>query len=143
MERLPTRLELTKRNIQVADISCPLCASGDETAAHLFTACCFAAEVWAKVSRWCKVPYLVAFSFKDIIQAHLHCGLKGKEQLMYQGIVIITCWLIWKARNELVFSGKPPKAEDVFCSIKSVSYLWFKYRSKCIDISWDRWCNFA
>ncbi|KAJ0599091.1 putative RNA-directed DNA polymerase [Helianthus annuus] len=143
MERLPTRLELAKRNIQVADISCPLCATGDETAAHLFTACCFAAEVWSKVSRWCKVPYLVAFSFKDIIQAHLHCGLKGKEQLMYQGIVIVTCWLIWKARNELVFSGKPPKAEDVFCSIKSVSYLWFKYRSKCIDISWERWCKFA
>ncbi|MFS8033190.1 putative reverse transcriptase zinc-binding domain-containing protein [Helianthus anomalus] len=79
MERLPTRVELLKRNIQVGDVACPLCESEDETATHLFIACGFAAAIWAKISLWCKVPYLVAFSFKDVVNDHCFCGLEGKK----------------------------------------------------------------
>ncbi|KAJ0450527.1 putative RNA-directed DNA polymerase [Helianthus annuus] len=142
-ERLPTKVELSKRNIQVGAVSCPLCESGDETALHLFTACGFATAVWAKVCLWCKVPFLVAFSFKDILEAHRFNGLKGNKSLAFQGIVLIACWLIWKARNELVFNGSKPNPDEVFCSIKSVGFLWFKNRAKCIDISWSDWCKFV
>ncbi|XP_022003938.1 uncharacterized protein LOC110901415 [Helianthus annuus] len=109
MERLPTRVELCKCNIPVPDVGCPMCESGDESAVHLFTACSFATSVWLKVSTWCKVPFLVAFSFKDVLSAHRFCGLQGKCLLAYQGIVIITCWMIWKARNDVVFNAKIPK----------------------------------
>ncbi|MFS8007526.1 putative RNA-directed DNA polymerase [Helianthus anomalus] len=142
MERLPTRLELAKRNIPINGTSCPLCDDGEESASHLFTACRFATEVWAKVCSWAKTPFLVAFSLRDVLNAHVHCGLKGKQQFMFQGIVVVTCWIIWRARNDRVFNGKIPKADDVFRSIKSAGYLWFKNRCKYIDTNWDKWCNF-
>ncbi|XP_022004387.1 uncharacterized protein LOC110901940 [Helianthus annuus] len=115
----------------------------EETAMHLFTSCSLAMSIRSKVSIWCKVPFLVAFSFKDILEAHWFSGLKGKDQAAYQGIVIIACWLIWKARNKRVFSVKVPKADEIFCSIKLLGYLWFRDRSKCIDVSWETLCNFV
>ncbi|XP_022042127.1 uncharacterized protein LOC110944788 [Helianthus annuus] len=65
LERLPTKVELCKRNVQVEGLGCPMCEEGDEMAAHLFTACSFAMSIWTKISSWCKVPFLMAFSFKD------------------------------------------------------------------------------
>ncbi|KAM0045230.1 putative reverse transcriptase zinc-binding domain-containing protein [Helianthus debilis subsp. tardiflorus] len=93
LERLPTRVELRKRNIPIPDVVCPVCALGEETTMHLFTACSLATSIWSRVSRWCKVPFLVAFSFKDILEAHRFSGLKGKDQVAYQGIVISVCCL--------------------------------------------------
>ncbi|KAJ0834488.1 putative reverse transcriptase zinc-binding domain-containing protein [Helianthus annuus] len=143
LERLPTRVELLKRNIQVPEIACPMCECGDESAVHLFTACNFATRIWSKISSWCNVPFPLAFSFKDVVEAFRYCGLKGKLQLAFQGIAIIACWAIWIARNELVFSARVPKVEEVFCSIRSLGFIWFKNRSKCIDISWEDWCKFV
>ncbi|KAJ0611749.1 putative RNA-directed DNA polymerase [Helianthus annuus] len=143
MDRLPTKLELRKRSIQVGDVMCPLCGSGEESADHLFTACSFATAIWSKISSWCKVPFIMAFSFKDVVVAHRFSGLKGRLSLAYQGIVLISCWLIWQVRNDCVFNGKVPKVEEVFCSIRSLGFLWFSNRSKCIDMSWIEWCKFV
>ncbi|KAJ0917919.1 putative reverse transcriptase zinc-binding domain-containing protein [Helianthus annuus] len=143
LNRIPTRVELSKRNIMVQDSSCPLCLSADETVDHLFTACSFITALWSKVSSWCKTPFLVAFSFRDIVEAHLSCGLAGKSKVAYHGVVLLLCWRVWKARNEVVFSGKPPNVEDVFSDIRSLGYLWFKYRSKHRECSWSDWCKFV
>ncbi|KAM0051495.1 putative reverse transcriptase zinc-binding domain-containing protein [Helianthus debilis subsp. tardiflorus] len=141
MERLPTQLEFLKRNIPVVDSCCSMCNEGVETAGHLFTRCSFVAEVWAKVSNWSRTPFLVAFSFKNVLEAHIHYGLKGKKQALFHGIVVITCWFIWKARNDRVFNGKTLKAEEVFRSIMSAGYLWYRNRTKCIDVTWGNWCK--
>ncbi|MFS7948184.1 putative reverse transcriptase zinc-binding domain-containing protein [Helianthus anomalus] len=136
LERLPTRLELCKRGIGLPEVACPMCGDGEETASHLFTACSFSTAIWVKISSWCNVPFPVAFSFVDVVEAFRFSGLNGSKLLRYQGIVIIACWMIWKARNDLVFNAKSPKVEEVFCSIRSLGFFWFNSRSKCIDLSW-------
>ncbi|KAJ0766710.1 putative reverse transcriptase zinc-binding domain-containing protein [Helianthus annuus] len=90
-ERLPTRVELSKRNVSVPEVTCPLCTSGDETVSHMFTSCEFATAVWLKVSRWCNTPFPMAFSIRDILEGHEYSGLKGKALNAYKGILLITC----------------------------------------------------
>nr|GEW95698.1 RNA-directed DNA polymerase, eukaryota [Tanacetum cinerariifolium] len=50
LDRLPTRVNLAKRNVAVASLLCPLCDSED--AAHLFFRCDMAKDVMFLVSRW-------------------------------------------------------------------------------------------
>nr|GEY55259.1 RNA-directed DNA polymerase, eukaryota [Tanacetum cinerariifolium] len=45
LDRLPTRVNLAKRNVAVANLLCPLCESGMEDAAHLFFRCDMAKDV--------------------------------------------------------------------------------------------------
>ncbi|KAF5754385.1 putative RNA-directed DNA polymerase [Helianthus annuus] len=46
MERLPTRIALAARNVDISDIRCVLCGDYDESSEHLFVSCQFAQSVW-------------------------------------------------------------------------------------------------
>nr|GFA85952.1 RNA-directed DNA polymerase, eukaryota [Tanacetum cinerariifolium] len=52
LDRLPTGVNLAKRNVAFASLLCPLCDSGMEDAAHLFFRCDMAKDVMFLVSRW-------------------------------------------------------------------------------------------
>nr|GEV95460.1 RNA-directed DNA polymerase, eukaryota [Tanacetum cinerariifolium] len=52
LDRLPTRVNLAKRNVAVASLLCPLCDSGMEDAAHLFFRCDMSKDVMFLVSHW-------------------------------------------------------------------------------------------
>ncbi|KAJ0620843.1 hypothetical protein HanIR_Chr01g0001991 [Helianthus annuus] len=125
------------------DVSCPLCNFGDESVDHLFTSCFVAAAVWQFISTWCKRPNIFAFSYKDLQELHLSAGLSEASKDAFQGIIIIVCWRIWKARNELKFAGKSLKIENITSEIKALNFLWFSNRSKCRNITWENWCKFV
>ncbi|XP_022015087.1 uncharacterized protein LOC110914609 [Helianthus annuus] len=67
LDRLPTKLALRRRSIQVEDTVCSLCGEGEETVDHLFTTCSVLCGVWSVLSSWCKVPQMYAFTFKDLM----------------------------------------------------------------------------
>nr|GEZ21519.1 hypothetical protein [Tanacetum cinerariifolium] len=52
LDRLPTRVNLAKKNVAVASLLCPLCDSGMEDAAHLFFRCDMTKDVMFLVSHW-------------------------------------------------------------------------------------------
>jgi len=45
-DRLPTRVNLARREIQVGNMCCPLCSGDIETAQHLFSTCRVAQNIW-------------------------------------------------------------------------------------------------
>ena len=72
LDRLPTKIELVKRNVFTEDCLCALCEEGEETVDHIFTGCVFAARVWNGTSLWCGIPNIFAFSTKDLVNLHKH-----------------------------------------------------------------------
>ncbi|XP_076905265.1 uncharacterized protein LOC143560980 [Bidens hawaiensis] len=142
MGRIPTRETLRKRNIKVPFRLCGLCDLEVESVEHVFSGCLVALRVWEFVGHWCKAPPVFVFSVRDLLELHLASGLGVLEKKILQGVVIIACWRIWKARNEKVFKGKEIKIEEIIGDIKSLGFLWFKNRSKCKSIDWLKWCKF-
>jgi hypothetical protein len=78
------------------DFNCVLCiGSIEETTFHLFLSCPFAIQCWS----WLQVqldpsldPFQVFESFKAQIQTPF-----------FMEIIILMCWTIWKARNDMIF----------------------------------------
>ncbi|MFS7895261.1 hypothetical protein Hanom_Chr00s002594g01701761 [Helianthus anomalus] len=68
--------------------------------------------------------------------------VQKQKRRMIQLIVLTTCWEIWKARNDLIFSGKRIDIEKIFGEIQTSSYLWAKYRAKRSNLEWRSWLNF-
>ncbi|XP_021984804.1 uncharacterized protein LOC110880626 [Helianthus annuus] len=93
LDRLATRVNLKRRNVNINSILCPFCNEFEETMEHL-TACSVAIRLWSELSVWCKIPPIFAFNFKDILDTHNFSQAGKKEKKIIQGLVIISCWCI-------------------------------------------------
>ncbi|XP_076925722.1 uncharacterized protein LOC143588649 [Bidens hawaiensis] len=127
LDKLPTQVALSRRNIQVPFRLCGLCDSEIEAVEHVLVGCSVALKVWDFVSSWCKFPPIFAFSVKDLLDLYSSSGLGVDKKVVFQGIVIIACWSIWKARNDRIFEGRVVKVEDIVGNIRSLDFLWYKY----------------
>ncbi|XP_022031703.2 uncharacterized protein LOC110932755 [Helianthus annuus] len=70
LNRIPTADALRRRGIVVGDEACPLCKLEIESVEHLFTSCVTAVVLWQNISRWCRIPPIFAFLFKDLLEIH-------------------------------------------------------------------------
>ncbi|GJT90952.1 RNA-directed DNA polymerase, eukaryota, reverse transcriptase zinc-binding domain protein [Tanacetum coccineum] len=57
LDRLPHRLNLSSRGIEIPEISCPSCSGNVESNQHIFFGCDFAKEVWKIIRRWCEEAF--------------------------------------------------------------------------------------
>ncbi|KAG4906187.1 hypothetical protein JHK82_054823 [Glycine max] len=48
-DRLPTKLNLRRRNVKINDLHCPFCRRSEEDAAHLFFHCSRITPIWGKL----------------------------------------------------------------------------------------------
>ena len=142
MHKIPTADALRRRNMVGIDSGCSICGEEDESVEHLFTSCWIAMNVWNRICSWTRVQRFFVFSFKDLIELYNHVGLKGKAKKIFKGIIFISCWAIWRARNKRKFEGKIVKIEEVMSDIKSLGFLWVRSRAKCSNLAWIDWCKF-
>ncbi|GJX62764.1 RNA-directed DNA polymerase, eukaryota, partial [Tanacetum coccineum] len=56
LDRLPHRLNISSRGMDIQSISCPMCNCNVETSSHIFVECDIASEVWRMVQNWYDIP---------------------------------------------------------------------------------------
>ncbi|KAJ0557186.1 putative reverse transcriptase zinc-binding domain-containing protein [Helianthus annuus] len=143
LNRIPTADALLRRGIHVGEGVCPLCKSGDESVEHLFTSCVVAIILWQKVSRWCGLPPIFAFSVFDLLETHKDRNISPGTKHVVQGVLFTSLWCLWLARNRAVFSNVDVKVDSVFSDVRSLGFLWYKHRRKGVVTSWSDWCKFV
>ncbi|KAJ0428502.1 hypothetical protein HanHA300_Chr17g0646851 [Helianthus annuus] len=121
---------------------CGLCNEGTESADHLFTGCSISMGVWDRFSEWLKLPNFFAFSISDLLVIHEGAGGDRQAKEIVRGLVLVTCWVIWKARNNRVFSNGSEDSNDSFGEVRSLGFFWLRCRSKHSSIVWRDWCSY-
>ncbi|MFS8023898.1 hypothetical protein Hanom_Chr16g01456911 [Helianthus anomalus] len=71
----------------------------------------------------------------------LNVSERKKEAV--QGIIMVTCWSLWRARNNVRFSNSLIRIENIISDVKVLSFFWFSSRSKNKGIGWEEWCSFV
>ncbi|KAM0041803.1 putative reverse transcriptase zinc-binding domain-containing protein [Helianthus debilis subsp. tardiflorus] len=140
--KLPTRMALRRRRINIPVTSCPFCNFCDEDINHLMVGCGFSYGVWSLICKWCKLDPFFAYDFEDLLLLYknVHAG-KWRKKII-RGIVMVTAWVIWNVRNEKIFQNKDNKIADVVAEVKSKAFLWLKHRSKYKNIVWKDWASY-
>ncbi|KAJ0900727.1 putative reverse transcriptase zinc-binding domain-containing protein [Helianthus annuus] len=142
-DRLPTKVALASRNIIINDTRCVLCGDYEESSEHLFVSCHFTQSVWLVMAQWCRIPPIVAFCLRDLLDAHLFLhGCKKKKKVL-NAIVQVVIWCVWKVRNEVIFGQVAPSISSVVEESKSMAFLWIKNRSGSSQWSWNEWRSFS
>nr|GEX64936.1 RNA-directed DNA polymerase, eukaryota [Tanacetum cinerariifolium] len=117
LDALPTRLNISRRGMDILCLDCPYCGSGVESSAHLFFKCAFVRRIASKISEWWNVPYADCNSYKEWSAwlVSLHLGVKSK--LMFEGIFYTLWWFIWFYRNKLIFDANPPLKAMIYDNV--------------------------
>ncbi|KAJ0732921.1 putative RNA-directed DNA polymerase [Helianthus annuus] len=142
-ERLPTRLALVYRNVNIGDTRCIFCGEYEESSEHLFVSCQFSQTVWIIMAQWCKIPPILAFCLRDLLDLHFFMQGSNRKKKVINAIVQVVIWSIWRMRNEVIFGQVDPCITRVVEESKSMSFHWIKNRSRSSHWTWNDWRAFS
>ncbi|GKA98526.1 RNA-directed DNA polymerase, eukaryota [Tanacetum coccineum] len=84
---LPTRINLSRRGIDIHAISCPICDCGVESSEHLFFSCKTIQEIGKKVVRWWNINYVEVNSYEEWKTWLTSCRMASKLKQIFEGCV--------------------------------------------------------
>ncbi|GKC47574.1 RNA-directed DNA polymerase, eukaryota, partial [Tanacetum coccineum] len=137
-DRLPTRVNLIRRDVQVPSSNCPICSSDDEDASHLLFRCSMAADIHRLICRWWGLNWANIGSYAEWLSWFKDIWLGSNVKSFLEGVFYVSWWYIWTFRNKLMFASVKPRKDVIFDDIISSSFTWCNARSK-LSFTWDSW----
>ncbi|KAK1429467.1 hypothetical protein QVD17_11676 [Tagetes erecta] len=136
LDRIPTKVALTSRGVQVGSEECSFCFGNYESSEHLLLHCLFATMVWNKIARWCGWSMPLFNSVRECMDSYSDItGSNSKKETMAV-ILKATVWYIW-----LVFNSSTPSVDGVVDKVRVNTFFWLKHRARKINVVWHKWCS--
>ncbi|GJU81649.1 RNA-directed DNA polymerase, eukaryota [Tanacetum coccineum] len=89
LDRLPSRLNLLNRGVQIPNLRCQICFSAQEDSSHLFFSSCLARYVTRLVCRWWNVSWSLFSSYADWLVWFSSVRLSSKLKKMLEGVFYV------------------------------------------------------
>lgn len=140
-ERIPVRVALSDRGIDMPSILCERCHNDVETVFHSFGQCVYAQEVWLKVCNWWKVDCKVGEDLKSVLLWEAPGSFGEMEKLVWQAVIWGSVYFIWKARNDLIFNNRDLEVEVLFSLIQIKVFEWINARMPKGSLQWSLWLS--
>ncbi|GJR02915.1 RNA-directed DNA polymerase, eukaryota [Tanacetum coccineum] len=130
LDKLPTRLNLSLRRIDIPSIICPNCSITVESTSHLLFSCHLARQIMLKVARWWDLEVNDFHSYGDWLIWFNNLRLPKRLKEVLEGVFYVMWWTIWKFRNMVLFGRSQPRMDLLFDDIVLLSYTWCS--SRCV-----------
>ncbi|XP_071704916.1 uncharacterized protein [Rutidosis leptorrhynchoides] len=134
-ERLLVLSELDKRGIDLHSVLCPLCDSNIESVSHSLLTCDKVQDVWEKVREWWGFDS-TNLSFDNLLRGLVPSSCSELGGIIWQAVEWISCYLIWRNRNQNVFKKTTWTTPNALNEIQVKSYDWIAKRCKRRKIDW-------
>ncbi|GJX47702.1 RNA-directed DNA polymerase, eukaryota, reverse transcriptase zinc-binding domain protein [Tanacetum coccineum] len=141
LDRLPHRLNLSSRGMDIPAISCPSCNANVESANHIFFECDIATDMWKLVFRWCDIPLFQASSWDSFNDWNISWHASKEKKHRFYVITTSVLWWLWRYRNSVTFNSQPLRKSDLFDNVRFSSFLWLHNRDH-MKLSWNDWLMF-
>ncbi|GJZ77827.1 RNA-directed DNA polymerase, eukaryota [Tanacetum coccineum] len=138
LDCLPTKLNISRRGMDIDSIICPMCDNEVESTSHLFFTCHIAREIFRKISRWWDVSYTDIHSYEEWVTWIVNLRLSMKYKKVLEGVFYVMWWHIWAFCNKRIFGPKNSSMALIFDNVVSRSFYWCRSRSKA-SFSWIDW----
>nr|GEZ09993.1 putative ribonuclease H protein At1g65750 family [Tanacetum cinerariifolium] len=137
--KLPVRVGLDKRGIDLDTILCPCCGDIVESCDHSLILCNMAMSVWEKILNWWKLGMVDAFTIRDMFSHDGGDNFHNYSRMLWQVVTWSTGYFIWKERNTHVFKGKVSSVNKIVQDIKLKSFEWISRRTRKKPFEWQLW----
>lgn len=119
---IPTRSQLRLKYVDI-DATFPLCINDHESISHCLVECPTATASWNRTG--IGVNTSVEGTFISWLAALFQTY--DKDRL---NIIAMTCWALWRVRNDKVWKGKNARVETVCNLAKNTLYRWAKVQDE-------------
>nr|GEX40235.1 RNA-directed DNA polymerase, eukaryota [Tanacetum cinerariifolium] len=87
LDKLPTRLNLSLRGLDIPSILCPICFVAGESSAHLLFSCNLARQLSSKVSRWWEVDSQDFHSYGEWLSWFKNLRFSKRLKDIFEGVM--------------------------------------------------------
>ncbi|GKB48671.1 RNA-directed DNA polymerase, eukaryota, reverse transcriptase zinc-binding domain protein [Tanacetum coccineum] len=122
--RLPVRVKLDKKGIDLHTILCPHCDEMCETIDHSLVFYNETMKIWEKVFEWWNLQMVNVFSAKEMLRYNGDTPISVSYKKLWQSVVWTSGYYIWKNRNCRVFGKNVETAANLFHEIRLRAYEW-------------------
>ncbi|XP_071709042.1 uncharacterized protein [Rutidosis leptorrhynchoides] len=133
-KRLPIRIELDKRGIDLHSVRCPVCDNDLESVHHALFECKLSSDVWARVFKWWNSN--ININSCDLLRGKYPLNMSPFGSKIWQAVEWTCAYSIWRNRNSLVFQGKSSISPVILNEIQVKSFDWISARIKGVTIDW-------
>ncbi|GJZ49248.1 RNA-directed DNA polymerase, eukaryota, reverse transcriptase zinc-binding domain protein [Tanacetum coccineum] len=135
LNKLPSKVNLDRKGVEVGSILCPSCLLDVETVNHIFFNCEMAKDLWSLLAKWWELDIPVCANISDWFDWLEEVRVNAKARSILEGVGGTLMWSICNFRNHLIFSNPPLKKATIWDFIVSHSFLWFSARNPKFKIS--------
>ncbi|GJT58888.1 RNA-directed DNA polymerase, eukaryota [Tanacetum coccineum] len=125
LDRLPTRSNLSRRNVSLPSLACPLCDHVLEDSSHLFFGCSVAKDIQKLICRWWNLDVHPYESYEDWLSWFKSIRLGSKTKEVLEGVFYVS----WSNndinvinRSSLLNDLKQGIAPDILFVANDVTY---------------------
>ncbi|KAL8458477.1 hypothetical protein ACS0TY_036118 [Phlomoides rotata] len=126
--RIATKANLARRNIDLGSFKCPRCDEVDEDSNHLFSSCKFAKDLWSMLYAWFDTYSVSCANTLNHFSNHQSLRPSCVDRRLWDELWISAVWGLWKSRNCIIFSSKIQEVKDCFDSCCLRLWKWLKFR---------------
>ncbi|XP_071728427.1 uncharacterized protein [Rutidosis leptorrhynchoides] len=123
MDRLPTRVNLARRGLEIEDTNCVSCNHNFESVQHVFFACSVASELWRRVRIWLDIHLPIFMDWSEVMPWFDSWQENEKTKQKVYVIFAALLWHVWRFRNSMIFPGEALKKSFLFDSICNFSFF--------------------
>ncbi|GKB78336.1 RNA-directed DNA polymerase, eukaryota [Tanacetum coccineum] len=124
LDRLPTRSNLSRRNVSLPSLACPLCDHVLEDSSHLFFGCSVAKDIQKLICRWRNLDVHPYESYEDWLSWFKSIRLGSKTKEVLEGVFYVSWWSLWNFRNQFLFASPILRKDAIFDNIVLRSFYW-------------------
>ncbi|GKC68629.1 RNA-directed DNA polymerase, eukaryota, reverse transcriptase zinc-binding domain protein [Tanacetum coccineum] len=135
LNNLPTRLNLSRRGMDLQSIFCPSCNQAVESTNHIFFNCSMMKELYKSIARWWNICMADVSSYEDWWSWFSSLRLSLILKKLLEGVFYVSWWVVWNFRNKSIFGASIPTKARLFDDIVALSFSWCISRSK-LSFSW-------
>nr|GEY68089.1 RNA-directed DNA polymerase, eukaryota [Tanacetum cinerariifolium] len=126
----PSRLNLSRRGLDLDTISCRSCNSAVESTNHILFGCSMAKDLYKYIARWWDVSMMTFSSYDEWWNWFSNLRVPSKLKMIFEGVFYISWWVIWNYQNKVIFGPGYQAKDRLLDDIVALSFTWCKSRCK-------------
>jgi len=140
-DRLPTKINLRRRQVQISDAFCPFCRNEEEDASHLFFDCTKTQPLWWESLSWIKTLRAYPVNPRQHFLWHTNRRHGKKNYNKWKCWWVALTWTIWRHRNIIIFSNESFNGSKMLEDAVFLVWSWFRAMETNFVMHYNQWSS--